>query len=59
MLAHNLRVLDKGEDIGGTPTFTGGKTLPGTVTVEQGEYELVCTVGNHGELGMRGKLTVK
>jgi plastocyanin len=59
VLAHNLRVIRNGEDIGGTPTFTGGNTREGTVTVEPGEYELVCTVGNHAELGMKGKLTVK
>ena len=59
VLAHNLRVFDGAEDIGGTTTFTGGKTLDGTVTVEPGEYELVCTVGNHADLGMVGTLTVK
>jgi plastocyanin len=59
VLAHNLRVIRNGEDIGGTPTFTGGKTREGSVIVEPGEYELVCTVGNHADLGMTGKLTVK
>jgi plastocyanin len=58
-LAHNLRVLDGGSDIGGTPTFSGGQTRGGTVQVEPGEYELVCTVGDHKELGMTGKLSVK
>ena len=58
-LAHNLRVFDGGSDIGGTPTFTGGETRSGTVTVEPGEYELVCTVGSHAELGMTGTLRVE
>lgn len=58
-LAHNLRVFDGAGDIGGTPTFSGGQTRPGTVTVRRGEYELVCTVGDHAALGMTGKLTVK
>lgn len=58
-LAHNLRVFDGGSDIGGTPTFTGGETRTGTVTAEPGEYELVCTVGNHAELGMTGTLRVR
>jgi plastocyanin len=58
-LAHNLRVFDGGSDVGGTPTFTGGETKSGTVTVEPGEYELVCTVGNHADLGMTGTLQVK
>ena len=58
-LAHNLRVLDGGKDIGGTPTFVGGEPRTGTLEVEPGEYELLCTVGDHAALGMKGKLTVK
>lgn len=59
VLAHNLRVFDGATDVGGTPTFVGGDPRPGTVRVEPGEYELVCTVGDHDDLGMTGKLTVK
>ena len=59
VLAHNLRVIDDGDDVGGTPTFTAGKTQSGSVDVEPGDYELVCTVGNHADLGMTGKLTIK
>ena len=58
-LAHNLRVFDGGEDIGGTPTFAGGEPRTGTVTVKPGEYEILCTVGDHADLGMTGKLEVK
>ncbi len=58
-LAHNLRVFDGATDIGGTPTFVGGDARTGVVRVEPGEYELVCTVGDHEALGMTGKLTVK
>lgn len=58
-LAHNLRVLDNGKDIGGTPTFAGGEPRTGTVNLKPGEYELLCTVGDHAELGMKGKLEVK
>lgn len=58
-LAHNLRVFDGDDEVGGTPTFTGGKTRGGTVDLEPGDYELVCTVGDHADLGMTGKLTVK
>ena len=58
-LAHNLRVFDGGTEIGGTPTFTGGETRAGTLSVEPGEYKLECTVGDHAALGMTGKLTVK
>ena len=58
-LAHNLRVLDGGKDIGGTPTFAGGEPRTGSVEVQPGEYEILCTVGDHAELGMKGKLEVK
>jgi plastocyanin len=58
-LAHNLRVLDGSSDIGGTPTFSGGQTRSGTLLVEPGEYKLECTVGDHAQLGMTGKLVVK
>ena len=58
-LAHNLRVLNSGQDIGGTPTFAGGEPRTGTVTVEPGEYEILCTVGDHADLGMKGKLEVR
>ena len=58
-LAHNLRVFDGGTDIGGTPTFAGGEPRTGTVDVEPGEYEILCTVGDHADLGMKGKLEVR
>jgi len=58
-LAHNLRVFDGGTDLGGTAAFAGGDPRAGTVRVEPGDYELVCTVGNHAELGMTGKLEVR
>jgi plastocyanin len=58
-LAHNLRIERAGEDIGGTPTFPGGQTKSGRVNLEHGNYELICTVGDHAELGMTGQLQVR
>jgi plastocyanin len=58
-LAHNLRIERTGEDIGGTPTFQGGETWSGRVNLEHGNYELICTVGDHAELGMTGELEVR
>jgi plastocyanin len=58
-LAHNLRLFRQGRQAGGTPTFQGGQTRSGTAVVERGEYEMVCTVGNHADLGMVGKLEVR
>ena len=58
-LAHNVRIESSGEDIGGSPTFTGGEKRSSTVDLKPGEYELICTVGDHAQQGMTGKLTVK
>jgi plastocyanin len=58
-LAHNLRVRRNGREIGGTPTFPGGRTESGHVRLEPGTYEMLCTVGDHAELGMTGELEVK
>jgi plastocyanin len=58
-LAHNLRLFRDGQELGGTPTFTGGRTESARVTLEHGRYEMVCTVGNHADLGMTGTLEVE
>lgn len=58
-LAHNLRLVRGGEDVGGTPTLPGGDSGSAAVTVTPGRYEMVCTVGDHAELGMTGELQVK
>lgn len=59
-LAHNVRILLDGRDVGGSPTFQGGgQTREVTLSLEPGRYRLVCTVGNHEELGMTGSLEVR
>ena len=58
-LAHNLRLARDGEDVGGTPTFSDGETQSGRVNVEHGRYQMICTVGDHAELGMTGELEVR
>jgi plastocyanin len=58
-LAHNLRVTRDGEELGGTPTFRGGETASGRVNLEHGRYRMVCTVGDHADLGMTGELEVR
>jgi plastocyanin len=57
-LAHNIKVLEGDREIGGTPTFEGGETRSGRVELKPGKYRMVCTVGNHEELGMKGTLEV-
>jgi uncharacterized cupredoxin-like copper-binding protein len=36
----------------------GGDPRSGELDLEPGEYELVCTVGDHADLGMTGKLSI-
>jgi plastocyanin len=58
-LAHNIRVKRGGEEVGGTPSFPPGRTESATLRLRPGKYELLCTVGDHAELGMTGELEVK
>ena len=58
-LAHNVKVFQGERDLGGSPTFAGGDTRTGSARVAPGRYELICTVGDHAELGMRGVLEVR
>jgi plastocyanin len=58
-LAHNLRVVDDGSEVGGTDTLTPGKTDTTMLDLDPGEYEFECTVGDHADLGMRGKISVR
>lgn len=58
-LAHNLKLLKDGREVGGTPAFPGGQTESAVVNLEHGRYEMLCTVGDHAELGMRGELQVR
>jgi plastocyanin len=72
-LAHNVKVFrgkpfarsNTGGDeipatpLGGTPTVLPGRTAVGTVGLKPGTYTIACTVGNHDNLGMYGKLVVR
>lgn len=65
-LPHNLRVRsldrERGEEIQEfgefSPTAFPGERITGDVTLQQGKYELVCTIGNHDDLGQTGTLIV-
>jgi plastocyanin len=57
-LAHNLRVMKDGEELGGTPSFPAGESRSARLQVGRGSYEFICTVGDHAELGMRGTLKI-
>jgi len=57
--AHDLHVQKGGADLGGTPVFGPGQTKTTTIKLTAGEYEYICTVGDHEAQGMKGTLTVK
>jgi len=58
-LAHNLKLMNDGDELGGTPSFPSGESRSARLRVERGSYEFVCTVGDHSELGMNGTLKVE
>lgn len=57
--AHDLRVERGENDLGGTPIFGPGQTKTAEVSLPKGEYQIICSVADHEQLGMKGKLTVK
>ena len=58
-LAHNLKVLRGDEEVAGTPTLPGGRTESARLNLEHGTYRIICSVGDHEELGMTGTLRVR
>jgi plastocyanin len=58
-LAHNLEIQKNSAKVASSPTFQGGETKSFTADLQPGEYTILCTVGDHAQLGMKGKLTVK
>jgi plastocyanin len=57
-LAHDVHVLRGGRDLGGTPSFEGA-SRSAALTLAPGRYRLICTVGDHAQLGMRASLDVR
>jgi plastocyanin len=58
-LAHNLKVLRGDEEVGGTPTLPAGRSGSARMNLEHGSYRMICSVGDHEELGMVGTLRVR
>ena len=58
-LAHNLKVFRGDEEIDGTPTLRGGRTGSTRLNLQHGSFRLVCTIGDHEQLGMTGTLRVR
>jgi plastocyanin len=58
-LGHNLRVRGrKGEPVKIT-TLLPGERASETVMLRRGNYTMLCTVANHEQLGMTGRLVVR
>lgn len=57
-LPHNLTVFEGEEEVGGTETFEAGGSETAAVELDPGTYQMICTVGNHEELGMTGEIEV-
>lgn len=55
-IVHNLTVQDDGL---ATEDVEAGQSDEVTVDLAPGDYDFICTIGNHAELGMTGTLTVE
>ena len=63
VLTHNVRIQSsssKGSPVvyGTTPTAHPGQTVSAKVTLPPGHYKLLCTLGNHADLGQTAALIV-
>jgi uncharacterized cupredoxin-like copper-binding protein len=58
-LGHNFRLRDGGRDVVEVTTLLPGKSATATATLKRGSYKMVCTVANHEQLGMTGRLVVR
>lgn len=58
-LGHNLRVRDRDGEPVKVTTLLPGDSATETVTLRPGRYKMLCTVANHEQLGMTGRLVVR
>jgi plastocyanin len=58
-IGHNVHVREGRRDLLEVDTLLPGGRGTGTAEIPRGDYKLLCTVGNHEELGMYGTLTVR
>jgi plastocyanin len=58
-VGHTLRVRRGDRELAGVETLLPGQADAATPNLPKGEYDLVCILGNHEELGMYGTLTVR
>jgi uncharacterized cupredoxin-like copper-binding protein len=58
-LGHNLRVRDRDGEPVAITTLLPGDSATETVNLPRGDYKMLCTVANHEQLGMTGRLVVR
>jgi len=58
-LAHDLQVRVGQRDLAETKSFRPGGKRPVNLTLQPGRYDFRCTVADHDEKGMVGKLEVR
>jgi plastocyanin len=58
-IGHTLHVKQGDRDVAAIKTLLPGARATTSGVFKKGDYKLVCTLGNHEELGMYGTLTVR
>ena len=58
-VGHNFRVRDEDGERVQVTTLLPGDSATEPADLPRGEYTMVCTVANHEELGMSGRLIVR
>ena len=58
-IGHTLRVMRGDREVAAIKTLLPGASGTGSGTLERGDYDLLCILGNHEVLGMYGTLTVR
>ena len=58
-IGHTLHVLRGEREIVAIATLLPGAAAEASGRFPRGDYELVCIIGNHEDLGMRGTLAVR
>jgi plastocyanin len=58
-LGHNFRLRDEGREVVEVTTMLPGDSDTVSARMRPGSYKMVCTVANHEQLGMTGRLVVR
>jgi plastocyanin len=58
-LGHNFRLRTGDSEPVAIPTLLPGRSDSQSVTLSRGTYKMLCTVANHEQLGMTGRLVVR